>query len=256
MEKPESGVAVFFDSDGSLYWKTADGVVRRGAWVTDRDAVLGSSAVDVGVGSASTICIRDGAVHLQGVAPADGVRVADVAASLDRIADALNNDHAPRAVVSVKPRELSARDCDDRPIEQQGHESPTAAPVPPRKPIVRCGQRWRIDGVEVELYDEFANHFVARNWDGVRIRVRVSDLLDRGVFLSGPTKPETKAESVRRVLDIEAANPPDGIGRDEWRARLINRMGDRSQSTGTIRMMALAAREEHAEKWRKFGGGR
>jgi len=255
MEKPESGVAVFFDSDGSLYWKTADGVVRRGARVTDRDAVLGSSAVDVGVGSASTLCIRDGEVHL-GAAPADGVRVADVAASLDRIADALNNDHAPRAVVSVKPRELSARDCDDRPIEQQGHESPTAAPVPPRKPIVRCGQRWRLDGVEVEIYDEFANHFVARNWDGVRVKVRASDLKERGAFLSGPTVPETKSEAVRRVLEIEASDPPDGIGRDQWRARLINRIGDLGTSVESVRLNARLCREEHAEKWRKFGGGR
>lgn len=276
MTNLENGVALFIDSDGTLCWKTADGIVRRGAKVTKRDApgecgtmeyrllmeraVLGSSAVDIGVGSASTVCVRDGADHLPDVVTSDGVRVADVAASLDRIADALNNDPAPRAVVSVKPRELSARDCDDRPIEQQGHESPTAAPVPPRKPIVRCGQRWRLDGVEVEIYDSpsGAGLFMARNWDGVRVPVFAADLQERGVFLSGPTKPETKAEAVRRVLELEAANPPNGVGRDEWRARIINRMGEGVERIGTahVRTVATWMREEHAEKWRKFGGGR
>lgn len=406
MEKPESGVAVFFDSDGSLYWKTADGVVRRGARVTDRDAVLGSSAVDVGVGSASTICIRDGAVHLQGVAPSDSVRAAYVAASIDRIADALNNDPAPHAVAATSlptglsantayvvlddgqssdvsgngyaregsrvalsvqwgaPREFNARDRDGKllvegafywyhdergtvagpcrwvdghgvamfgdrschsslmrrvpidcvtrrvtrrvqlirvdagqfawsgeltPSEWSAIESthahervswiptvttppkPTVEAAPkiesPLKRIVRCGQRWRLDGVEVELYDVvtvpergsfmvICGLYKARNWEGVRVNVSADALKERGVFLSGPTEPETHAEAVRRVLELEAASPPDGLSRDEWRARLINRLRDDIKLTGTVRMMVCAAREEHAEKWRKFGGGK
>lgn len=238
----ENSVSVFIDSDG---------VVRRGAWAT----------------SSSTVCIRDGSYHLRDVAPSDGVRAEDVAASLDRIVDALNNDLMPhvsgdgyariaRAVAAdTKPSEASVQWA--APHEQAECEARTAGPAPHPKPIVRCGQRWRLDGVEVELYDKFPIMFVARNWDGVRVPVFASDLQERGVFLSGPTEPETKAEAVRRVLDIEARNPPHGMSRDEWRALLINRVRERtSVPTGTIRMMSATARAEVAEKWRRFGGGR
>lgn len=127
----------------------------------------------------------------------------------------------------------------------------------PTKPPVRCGQRWRLDGVEVELYDhDTLGVYKARNWDGVRVKVRAADLKERGVFLSGPTEHETHAEAVRRVVDIEAANPPEGIGREEWRSMLINRIGDGIRNTGSVRMVADDARAEVAEKWRKFGGGR
>jgi hypothetical protein len=132
------------------------------------------------------------------------------------------------------------------------------APTPPPKPLVRCGQRWRLDGVEVELYDSpsGAGLFMARNWDGVRVTVFETDLQERGAFLSGPTVPETKAEAVRRVLELEAANPPDGVGRAEWRARLINRVGEVRRDSYRVRQVAKELREKHAEKWRKFGGGR
>lgn len=284
MEKPESGVAVFFDSDGSLYWKTADGVVRRGAWVTDRDAVLGSSAVDVGVGSASTICIRD------------GVRVEDVDA-MGRVASAINSETSLSGNGYARARGCDMATTFDytreqlrraattplrlAPIERtHAHERASAPPTqheptvesapkvePHTKPIVRCGQRWRLDGVEVELYDVvtvpergsfmvICGLYKARNWEGVRVNVSADALKERGVFLSGPTEPETHAEAVRRVLELEAASPPDGLSRDEWRARLINRLRDDIKLTGTVRMMVCAAREEHAEKWRKFGGGR